>query len=258
MTEKDYWIEVEKKFNELRIDFQRRKERSTDTEFIADTVLSEIRQLWKFTNYCIGNDSQGYPVYDGGRLRFALRELDSGNRDYNNKIHLELDAYLKFEKYLDGDFLGVENHHLANSVKEEIKKTSDAEILKVHLIKNDFDGFFKTVQAIFADIPYLINKSKEGYFHSHIHLLLKLIGFEILSEISTNIGRIDSVIELKKSIYIIEFKMGSKESAIEQIKEMKYYQKYLSKNKRIFLIGVSCSEKERNIVDWIVEQLKLG
>ncbi len=45
MTEKEYWIEVEKKFNELKIDFQRRKERSTDTEFIADTVLSEIRQL---------------------------------------------------------------------------------------------------------------------------------------------------------------------------------------------------------------------
>lgn len=256
MTEQEYWLKVDEKFQELKADFKKRCERSTNTEFINDTVLGEIRDLWKFTDFRISYDSNGHAVYDGGRLRFARIELDNGKRDFSNEKHLELDAYFKFEKYLENDLEGVENYHLPNSVKEEIRKTSDAENLKKHLIRGDIDEFFKTSQAIFADIPYLIYKSKEGYFHSHLHLLLKMLGFKILSELSTNIGRIDSVIELTNVIYIMEFKIGLKETAIEQIKNKKYYQKYQSTDKKIILVGISCSEKERNIMNWQIEELQ--
>jgi len=257
MTEAEYWNKVNDKFNKLKAEFNVRYERSTDTEFIHETVLSEIRQLWKFTNYCIGNDPQGYPIYNGGRLRFDRNELDRGNRDYNNEDHLELDAYLKFEKWLEGDQIGVENYHLGNSVKSEIKKISDADKLKRYLITNNIDNFFKEIQAVFSDLPYSINKSKEGYFHSHLHLLLRMLGFEITSEMTTNIGRIDSVIELKNIIYIIEFKIGTTETAIKQITKNKYFQKFQMTKKRIFLIGVSCSEKERNITDWKCEEIAI-
>ncbi|MCD8292024.1 MAG: PD-(D/E)XK nuclease domain-containing protein [Prevotella sp.] len=36
----------------------------------------------------------------------------------------------------------------------------------------------------------------EGYFHSNIHLVLKLLGVNVISEDATNIGRIDAAIEL--------------------------------------------------------------
>lgn len=255
MTEKEYWKKVDVKFKNLVAEFNLRYERSIDTEFIHDIVKSEIRQLWKFTNYCIGNDSQGYPVYDGGRLRFVYNELAKGNRDYNDENHLELDAYLKFEKWLDGDKIGVDSYHLGNSIKNEVRKISDAEKLKQYLATIKIDDFFEEIQSVFADLPYSINKSKEGYFHSHLHLLLRMIGSEITSEIATNIGRIDSVIEFNNIIYIIEFKIGTKQAAIKQITKNKYIQKYQTKRKRIFLVGVSCSEKERNIIDWQYEEI---
>jgi hypothetical protein len=256
MKKTEYWEKVDKKFNNLKSDFDARYERSTDTELIHETVLDEIRQLWKFTDYCIGNNSKGYPIYSGGRLSYVKDELDKGNRDYNDEDQLELDAYLKFEKWLCGDELGVENYHLGNSLKKEIRSISDADKLKRYLIANNIDKFFKEIQAIFADLPYNINKSKEGYFHSHLHLLLRMLGFKITSEVSTNIGRIDSVIELKNKIYIIEFKIGTTEAAIKQIAKNKYFQKYQGTSKKIVLIGVSCSEKERNILAWEYEELE--
>ena len=254
MSENEYWIKVQKDYDEYVAEYEKRYERSINTEFLSETVLTEIRPLWMFTNYRIGTNASGQDVYDGGRLRFARIELQDGNRDFSNTQHLELDALLKFEKFLEGDEVGANTYHLGNTLKREIKEISNAEKLKRFLLAEQIDDFFHEVQSIFADIPYEINKSKEGYFHSHLHLMLRLIGFEILSEVSTNIGRIDSVIELTKSIYIIEFKIGTSNKALTQIAEKKYYQKYQTKNKRKIWIGVNCSVRERNIINWEIKK----
>ncbi|MEZ4990977.1 MAG: PD-(D/E)XK nuclease domain-containing protein [Saprospiraceae bacterium] len=254
MTENEYWLKVKEKYLSLVEDFRSRYERSINPEFLHDIVLGEIRKLWCFTEWRRGYNAQGQPVYDGGRLSNARLELQDGNRNFHNKDHLELDAFMMFEKYLEGDQVGVETYHLGTTLRREIKEISDAEKLKRYLLSEEIDNFFEAVQVVFADIPYDINKSKEGYFHSHLHLMLRLVGFEILSEVSTNVGRIDSVIELSNIIYLVEFKIGSEGKAIEQIYSKKYYQKYQTSSKRIILIGVNCSETERNIIGWRLEK----
>lgn len=45
MTEKEYWEKVNDKFNELIAEFHRRYERSTNTDFIYEAVLSELCKL---------------------------------------------------------------------------------------------------------------------------------------------------------------------------------------------------------------------
>ena len=97
-------------------------------------------------------------------------------------------------------------------------------------------------------------KVTEAYFHTSIHVLLKTLGFSIVSEDETNIGRIDSTIELDTKIIIMEFKTSDSAEALAQIQERKYYEKYLIKRKDIFLVGVGCSLVERNIKDWRVQQ----
>ena len=58
----------------------------------------------------------------------------------------------------------------------------------------------------------------------------------------------DLTVIMEKGIFIFEIKMKSNlKDAIEQIKEKKYHEKYLSENKEIFLIGIEFDEKQRNL-----------
>jgi hypothetical protein len=123
--------------------------------------------------------------------------------------------------------------------------------LRMNLIQKNIDDFIRNLKSILASVSYAINKTKEGYYHSNVHLILKLLGFDIISEEETNVGRIDGVIRFTSIIYIVEFKFDnakeSSELALEQIKENKYYEKFLIDNKDIIGIGIGFSDKERNI-----------
>ena len=63
-------------------------------------------------------------------------------------------------------------------------------------------------------------------------------------------------ISFGKGIFIFEIKMKSNpKDAIEQIKEKKYQEKYLSENKKLFLIGIEFNEDEKNISKFDVEKI---
>lgn len=47
--------------------------------------------------------------------------------------------------------------------------------------------------------------------------------------------------------------MGSGQKALEQIKEKKYYEKYLEQGKEMVLMGVGFDAKERNIGNYLLE-----
>jgi hypothetical protein len=53
----------------------------------------------------------------------------------------------------------------------------------------------------------------------------------------------------------MEFKMGSEQEALEQIKEKKYYEKYLGKGKEIVLMGIGFDPEKRNINNYLLESL---
>jgi hypothetical protein len=53
-------------------------------------------------------------------------------------------------------------------------------------------------------------------------------------------------IELGERIYILEFKVG-KGNALEQIRQKRYYEKYMDRGKEIYLVGINFDEEERNI-----------
>ena len=82
------------------------------------------------------------------------------------------------------------------------------------------------------------------------------MGFDIISEESTNIGRIDAVIRFSETIYIFEFKLGTSLEAITQIKEKKYYEKFIIEKKEILLVGVGFDSENRNISDIQYELIK--
>jgi len=116
------------------------------------------------------------------------------------------------------------------------------------------ERFVEEIKSLFASIPYhIFIKEREAYYHSLIYIILRLSGAEIRCEDPTNTGRIDAVLETAKKFYIIEFKVGSEQDALAQIKQMKYYEKYLAKGKEIVLMGIGLDPEKRNIGNYLLD-----
>ncbi len=80
-----------------------------------------------------------------------------------------------------------------------------------------------------------------------------MIGAKIQAEVATSRGFIDAVVETSSHIYIFEFKMTSSKTALKQIRDKKYYEKYLSSSKEILSVGVSFDSKNKNIKEFKTE-----
>ena len=81
---------------------------------------------------------------------------------------------------------------------------------------------------------------------------------DTIPEDVTNHGKIDLTIIMRDKVVIIEFKLaklGDAKSAIQQIKDKNYAEKYLSSNKPVYLIGMSFDPIERNVIDLVSECL---
>jgi hypothetical protein len=177
-------------------------------------------------------------------LTFKARKVDDiGAVSYVLTVpNLEIQISLN---YLFIDYL-TNQRHAKYTFRSKIKEA---------LQKKDFTAFVEVLRSIFASIPYHnyaknIISSYEGYYISVIYVYLKALGYEVIPEDATNKGRIDLTIKLSDKVIIIEFKVDSKESALKQIMERKYYEKYEGDGKAIYLVGIKFDSKERNIVEW--------
>jgi hypothetical protein len=130
-------------------------------------------------------------------------------------------------------------------------------VLHESLQKYLLDQFIQKLKEFYVQIPNTIHIKQEKYFQTIFYTILKLIGVQIEVEVSTNIGRIDAVIKTEKYLYIIEFKLEKSATvALEQIESKKYVEQYLIDRRPITLIGITFSEKERNISDYSFKELK--
>ena len=124
----------------------------------------------------------------------------------------------------------------------------------------DMKKFELSLKSMFDSIPYnnFTNneiQNYEGFYASVIFIYLQSLGLHIESEKANNKGRIDLIIELENSIYIIEFKIDGKDNALEQIKQKGYANPYLSGKKDIYLVGIHFDINERNISKFEWESL---
>ena len=195
-------------------------------------------------------------------------EAGLGIQDSADLSHLDL-ASLLFQT----GYLTIENIRRSGKYKkkvyelkypnEEVKESMFAYLLATHtdlftteivplyirmseaLESQDTSTFLKLLQSTFSKIPARLHLKAEAYYHSLFYMLLHLLGNRIQLEEEQAIGRVDAIIELEDLIYVIEFKYSETkkmktllEEALNQIKEKKYYQPYLSNNRNILLLAV--------------------
>ncbi|MDR1819333.1 MAG: ATP-binding protein [Methanobrevibacter sp.] len=128
------------------------------------------------------------------------------------------------------------------------------------IINLDSAGFNNNLSELLTEIPNLLHQNADdNYYHSIFIAWLSALRFRIDSEILTNIGRIDSVLETEHFTAICEIKHDNNlnhdtllKKAINQIKNNEYYKKYLKRNKPIILLAIAFHDKK---VKTVIEKL---
>ncbi|WGS64686.1 ATP-binding protein [Marinitoga aeolica] len=206
--------------------------------------------------------------YTVDSLDFTTREIE----DANANIFFAQAGYLTFkgikkygitEKYiLDYPNLEVKNSFskLILEANYSLNEETYEKIYEIYELveENRIEGLIKEIKRIISAIPYNLHQKRESYYHSLIYTILASAGLNVTAEELTNLGRSDLILEHNDKIYLFEIKLDkSAKEAIEQIKEKKYYEKYMSKNneKEIYIIGINIDSEKRNIEDYMIEKL---
>ena len=150
----------------------------------------------------------------------------------------------------------------AIGTKLEIKDANISRLAKC-LLQTDLDELPDIFRSYFASIPndwYRNNNIQdyEGFYASIVYSYFCALGYDVIAEDATNTARIDLTVELPDKILILEFKLlknGDAISALKQIKDKKYADKYKTRGKPIHLMGVSFDHETRNIHDFLIEKL---
>ena len=162
--------------------------------------------------------------------------------------------------------LGFPNQEVAGSFSYHFAKSAvgprsaDLDGFQLRMVRSleagDARGMLDALKSFFAAIPYDIAVDAEKYWQSLFYAVFLMIGLDIEAEVRTNLGRIDAVVRVPGFVYVFEFKIkGTSSAALAQIKEKRYYERYLSSGARIVLVGAGFSLKTRNLVRPKVETL---
>ncbi len=274
MTEKETLIEIKKWFNGYRFTRKNIKvynpfstlllffhkeflnfwfESATPT-FLINLIKEKNYDFPKVENLKLPYNS--IKEYEIEKLQLEPLLLQTGYltiSDYNRKLREYTLNFPNFEVKESFNYFLLQKY---TDIKE-YKRNYIFKIIKA-LNENNLEKMFESLGCFFADINYELHIKKEVYWQTIFYCLFTMLGFEIEAEVRTNRGRIDVMIKTEKQIFIFEFKLyESAEKALEQIKEKKYFEKFLKDEKEIVLVGARFNmEKEKSIVQWVSEKLK--
>ncbi|MCL2849238.1 MAG: PD-(D/E)XK nuclease domain-containing protein [Micrococcales bacterium] len=122
----------------------------------------------------------------------------------------------------------------------------------------DFSGIKTLFTSHSASIPhdwFRHNKiaRAEGYYASVFYTFFASFGLDTIPEDTSSNGRLDMAVRLPDAVWLFEFKMVDDEpdgSALQQVKDRGYADKYRADNVPIHLVGIEFSRNQRTIVSF--------
>lgn len=122
----------------------------------------------------------------------------------------------------------------------------------------NIDKVLSIIKAGIADLPTILKKDQcENYYESVTHIMFRLTGYDVVSELQSVYGRSDIVVNLPNDIYIFELKMdGGKafdevaDAALKQIDDSGYTQRYSVSGKSLHKVAVVYSSDGAGMVGW--------
>jgi len=202
--------------------------------------------------------------FDIDNIQFETLLFQSGYLTITEKVPNLYDNTFSYK-------LNYPNHEVRKSLTESLLSyfikdnhvvSNATQSLTDILSRQDFDGLKQVLISLFAGMPYnwYVNNNiaeYEGFYATIIYCLFNSLGITAIPEDTTNKGRIDLTIHLPEYKIIMEFKLttlGDAKSALQQIKDKNFVQKFNASNKPIYLIGISFNADERNLEDLVWEK----
>jgi hypothetical protein len=147
--------------------------------------------------------------------------------------------------------------HLLNSYLED-KSDKSSRLLTnlMSILQNrELDKLQTYINTAFSSIPYdLWQKDNEHFYHAIIHLLFRLMGVYIQSEVHVKDGRADALIQIEEGIFCMEFKLDkTAQEALDQIKNKGYLNEFKHQDKPCYAIGINFSSQEKKVEEIIWE-----
>ncbi len=197
------------------------------------------------STFDVDNISVEALLFQTGYLTIAGEEDGCYRLDYPN---------LEVRQSLGEALLG---ELLPNAARKKTARLRLGELLEA----NDFERIETLFRGIFAAIPHQWYATSpvakyEAHYASVIHSCFLMEGFEPVAEDSGSRGRADMAIRAGGRVYLFEFKVverGREGTALAQLREKGYADKYRHLGRSVHLIGVEFSRKERNVVGFDCE-----
>ena len=230
--------------------------------FLIEILKKEPKFLPDLENIYVVEENLN--AFDIERIDLSALLWQTGYLTFDTSDETLLDGYYKLkvpnieiQKSLNALFLD----YLTNLYSAAVPKSMHT---KGAFLKGNIDEVRVQLTALFAAIPYHnyannIIANFEGYYASVTFAFLASLGFDIVAEETTNIGRIDMTIKAPDKIYIIEFKVDMPaEAALHQCRTRRYHEKYLADGRPIELVGIHFDSQLRNIAGFEVEAAPRG
>ena len=197
------------------------------------------------STFDVDNISVEALLFQTGYLTIAGEEDGCYRLDYPN---------LEVRQSLGEALLG---ELLPNAARKKTARLRLGELLEA----NDFERIETLFRGIFAAIPHQWYATSqvakyEAHYASVIHSCFLMEGFEPVAEDSGSRGRADMAIRAGGRVYLFEFKVverGREGTALAQLREKGYADKYRRLGRSVHLIGVEFSREERNVVGFDCE-----
>jgi hypothetical protein len=206
-------------------------------------------------------------------FQFDLTEVQAGDAVFESytlenlhwKSLLFQTGYLTIQDYhpdLDLYILGYPNREVKASMSQHLlaayrsQAAADTQPiyanLKLGLDKGDLDQVIAQINLLFSTILYqLFEAKRERFFHAILHLTFQGLGLLTQSEVSTSKGRVDTIVQAKSCIYVMEFKLNeSAQATLDQIRKNRYGSPYLDQGQPVTALGVSFASETKEVAAW--------
>ena len=224
--------------------------------FLVKTLQNQPLELSTLVNGRVANENQ-FKNYDPDSKNMLPVIYQSG--------YLTIKGYDKEDETYTLGFPNreVEQGFLEVLLKKFITVPYDDMGLEINNLKQalknkDVDKVLSIIKAAIADLPTVVKKDMcENYYESVTHLIFRLTGFGVVSELQSVAGRSDVVLTTKYSVFIFELKMDKGRDfeevaaeALNQIDANGYAERFAVSGKQMFKVGVVFSTAAKGMIGW--------